>query len=386
MYKRVVPPLMLLLLLAFIIVGSSCRAGQQVSQSMQEFYAQGNLTVLVCNRPDLDGCVFLPTVNVSGGPVKINTDQLPPEIGDNNVRSLSVVCGRPTAVIAYQHCNYRGNLEAFHCQPGQALEIRNMRSVTGDVSSLVFSDETQTQDLQHTAIPFEQSAIDALHQGIDAGLEGRSAPSSPTTNNCQVIPQCCLPPNGGPASGGGDIEETFPVATEVYWSEPINVFPELPQYGETLSRIDPCPIAATSDRQQLLVVAHHTEINPDGWLFNYRTSLYWYFEPVADRGKTLLRLRRFAVLAEDGWIHDSIVSAIGSNMPEAGRALACEVLSEVKRQGDARIVGAGAAVLEDNTRITWTFSDPVLCNGRKRIGLACGNYVAAPPTLILHKR
>jgi hypothetical protein len=368
---------------------------QQVGQSMADFHAQGNLTVLLCDRPDLDGCDFLENINIADGPVKINTHELPSNIGDDNLRSFSVTCGRPTGVLTYEHCNFRGRVGVFHCVPGQTLEVPYLGDLSGHVSSLVFTDETQTDDLQHTAIDLSL-AVNALHQGISTVLDvGTGAGGDSSNDNCPIIPQCCTTNSGGAGSSdGGEIEEAFPIATEVYWTEPINVFDELPNLSDDghLSRIDQCPIPSSSERQQLLAIAHHTLIDPDDWPSDYRVSLYWYFEPVLDNaGRVFLRLHRSEVLAEDGLAHDSLVSGLGSVMPDAGKALACQILSEVKLQADLsgrEAAGAGLAgedLLTNNERISWTLANPLVRNPRRRTSIPSGDYRNYPPVLILHK-
>lgn len=375
-----------------LLSGSRCeRPLRQVGTSMAEFYAAGNITILLCNQPQLNGCDFLGSADLSKGVVKFNRDELPPAIGDNGLRSFQVVCGRPTAVIAYEHCNFRGQVEVFHCVPGTTLEVPRLPVLGGRVSGLAFSDETRTSDTLHTAIPFAE-AVAPLHAGISTAVDVGGSGAAPTGGvDCSLLPACCASAGAG-GNRGDDIEEAFPIATEVYWTEPINIFPELPQYGEVLTRIDECQAPAADARQQLLAVAHHTEIDPDDWPANYRVSLYWFFEPklapappTANR-QLLLPLHTFAVKAEDGLIHDALVSGIGAVMRDAGNSIACQILSAVKLQGDLRLAGAGEAVLSNNDHLTWTFEAPLPCNGSGRAGFACPSYIKTPPTLILHKK
>jgi hypothetical protein len=378
--------------LVVLLSGSRCeRPLRQVGTSLADFYAAGNITILLCNQPQLNGCDFLGSLDVSGGVVKLNRDELPPAIGDDGLRSFQVVCGRPTAVIAFEHCNFRGQVEVFHCVPGTTLEVTRLPGLGGRVSGLAFSDETRSTDTLHTAIPFGE-AVAPLHAGISTAVDvGGSGAAPGGSADCTLIPACCAAPSSG-GNRGDDIEEAFPIATEVYWTEPINIFPELPQYDEVLTRVDECQAPAADQRQQLLAVAHHTEIDPDDWAANYRVSLYWYFEPrllpgppTANR-QLALPLHTFAVKAEDGLIHDALVSGIGAVMGDAGSSIACQILSTVKLQGDLRLAGAGEAVLSNNDHLTWTFESPLPCNGSGRAGFACPSYLRTPPTLILHKK
>lgn len=383
------------LALALGVLNMSCQSAQQIGGSMRDFYAAGNLTVLVCAQPDLNACEFLQNVNIASGPAKFNTHQLPASIQQNGLLSFSVVCGRPTSVVAYQHCNFRGKIAAFHCVPGQALEVRaGLSAAVGSIGALAFADEASTPETMHTAIPFS-TAVEPLHQAISTALDIGSTPGSGGTSgtDCSLLPQCCVT-NSSSSPPDNPVEEAFPLATEVYWTEPINVFPELPQFDEIVTRIDECRIPMESERQQLLAVAHHTEIDPNGWPANYRTALYWFFEPQlvstpGHSGRLHLRLHRFAVVAEDGWIHDSLVSGIGAQMQDAGRAIACQILREIKLQGDLRISGGGEAVLLNNAHLGWSFENPPACNLRSRNFSGrpspCNDYREVPPVLILHK-
>ena len=357
-------------------------AGCQAAESAADFYQQGNLTVLLCDRPDLDGCEFLDTVNVSDGPVRVNSEDFPAAIGDDNLQSLSVTCGQPTLVLAAETCNVRGRIAAFHCQPGETLEVNSLGDLAGEVSALVFSEETQTDDLQHTAVDLSE-AVSPLHSGISFALVGFETGSSgtDTSANCSLIPQCCQVE--GEDEDGTPIEEVFPGATEVYWTQPVNISTEI---AVALSQLDNCPAPDPTEHKELIAIAHHTEVDLGLLPSNYDVSMYWYFEPIIDSlGLVELDVAETRLHVEDGFFRDQVLRGIGAEMQSAGDQIACQILSEIKSQADQTLQGAGEAILTDNVRLGLTIADPMPCNPQRRLGIACDDYRNVPPTILFHK-
>lgn len=400
-------PLLRSLLVSPLLISTGCSGLQEAADNMADFYAQGNITVQLCSKPGLEGCEFLGSVNVAGPTVKWNTVDLPAAIGDDNLRSMLVVCGRPTTVIAYEHCNFRGRLARFQCAAGSQLEVQHMGALAGKVSSLVFSeafsDDPNQAPLALLHIPVDLAtdadmdsipeAVALLRSGISGAIAGTPIPGGGGAADCNVLPQCCGSTGSGGGGGSGGIDSATPLSTRVYWTEPQNVFVEA---ITELTQVDQCsaPVAAEDAGKQLLAVGHSTRLDVDGWAFDYGIDLHWYLEPVLGLGADgvtsgVLRLQPYGwtVWVEDGLLHDRIFDGIGSQMNTAARSLACGILSgiEAAAVSTTGLPGAGEALLTGNQRFTWSFASPVPCNPLAAARGACGDYVATPPTLVMHK-
>lgn len=369
-----------------VAVAVAVMPGCSALQQRQDFLDRGGITVQMCSRPGLDQCEVIRPVETGGATVKMNVEEIPAEIGDDNLSSFFVDCGRPVGIFLYTHCNFRGQIAGFHCLPGQGLEVPTLGPLANETSALVFSDEQTDASagtvLRHTPIDFSV-AVPALHAGLDTAISsgGTPPPGGGGAPNCTAVPQCCSAGGGGGMSAGDPIEQTFPVATEVYWTEQINIL------GETAKEVghaEACP--ARTDRRQLLAIAHFTSIDLHNWGPDYDVELYWYFEPNIDRfGVLRLTPVTFRVWVEGGIHHGRIERGFASTMGSAAGAIACSILSTVAATADATVTGGGAAVLTGNQRLTLTYADPLPCNALGRRGLACTDYRRVPPTIIVHK-
>ncbi len=409
--RRVIVPLVLLTL-----------PGCASARGLANFYRAGNLTVLLCDKPSLDGCQGLGGVNVSAGTVKFDQFELPAHVrggtGASALRSLQVVCGRPTAVVLYEHCNFQGRVAAFHCAPAPGdvsgiLEVPHLGALAGKVGAVAFSDETQTTDTLHTAIPLV-TAPGLLSAAITAAIAGGGgAAAPPPAGSCPLIPQCCPPAGGGGGGGGAAAGPSAVVArsTDVFWTDALNVGIELPPPDDENARVSRAACLTRADsnweRTDLLAVVHRMTITagPN----SYPVVLSWYFEPTLARGTPVLRLHRSHVRVYgtsfpgsilDGWLgnlvglspQERLQDGIPRAMATGGRGIACGILAAVNAAANAAVTGGGAAVLTGNTRATFTYDLPpgtsagtVFCNAIRTPVAGCDHYRAALPTLVLHK-
>jgi hypothetical protein len=407
------------LVLATLPLGA-CASLQQTARRQADFYRAGNLTVLLCDKPSLDGCQAVPGISVASGTAKLDQFELPAHVrGDSPTRALrsfQVICGRPTSVVLYEACNFQGRVAAYHCAPAPGdvsgiLEVNHLGSLAGKVGAISFSDETQTTDTMHTAIPLV-TGPGLISAAVTAAFAGGGMAATPPAGSCPLIPQCCPTGGGAGGAGGGGAAGITVVArsTDVFWTDAVNVAVELPPPDDENARLSrACLVRGDSnwERTDLLAVVHRMRVTagPN----TYPVALSWYFEPTLARGTPVFRVHKthfrvygtsFPGSVLDSWLGDLVglspqerlEDGIARAMASSGRSIACGILAAVNTAANATIAGGGAAVLTGNTRANFTYDLPpgtspptVFCNGIRTPVAGCDHYRAVPPTLILHK-
>jgi len=346
---------------------------------ISDFLGQGKALIVLCSEPKINNCNYFGTVDPTSQPVKWDIQHLPPEIGNDKLRSLLMICGAPTAILVYRDAHFMGTMDVYHCSPDSILEIRDMGYMDEVTSSMVFTSdyyapgpasEEKLGVLNHTAVDLSRS-VGSFRTKIEQGFEARE-----------------------------DIEDVTVFASQVFWTDAANMN-ERYRY----------PDADTWMSWQLVQFTVDMDLDPNWWPFDYRVVLSWYLYPTTlgtvDKCNNRYDLRNdsgrkvnfgdsqclaFEVWGWDLWVEggkiaDKIFSGIYSEMTDIGKQIGDGIVNEIRNIALQETgIDAGILVLQGIERIGWTISDPKPCNRHAWFPVQnCNWYRAVPPMLVLHK-
>ena len=184
-------------LLVIMPVSLSSCGGTEAPQStepavlaeLREWFGNGGALIILCRESKLRDCRYFGRLDISYSPIKWDIQHLPPQLGNDGLGSLMMACGIRTAILVYEAEHFEGDMDVYHCTPGQVLKVNQMGYMEGVTSSIVFTSDEYSVDSSEPPIDKDHplsslpviaqtgvdlsNAVEGLKDGVEAGFEAR---------------------------------------------------------------------------------------------------------------------------------------------------------------------------------------------------------------------
>jgi hypothetical protein len=345
---------------------------------LSKWLGEGNAIVILCKDPNLVSCSAVTAVNLVGGTTRWDHSTFPNGLGDNQIRSLLMICGIPAAIVAYENRYFQGRLEEYHCQPGATLQINDIRfrgaappHGDGRASGLVVTRDDYATTYSGGGLTdpiFKKLGID-----MSLAMDGFDAAVAPELEAEE------------------DIESADTWSSAIFWTDLHSHYAALGMSAADELR-----------RRQVIGFANGMELDPNWWPSNYDVQLEWYLEPTIVAGtipRLKFELKAWSLWVEDGFIRDEIYEGISSEMEDAGAELADTIRQQIVDTITAEASAAGIPgdvgelMLSSVSSVGWTISQPRPCNPHvwpDNIDFTpaydvCALYRAVPPLITVYR-
>jgi hypothetical protein len=288
---------------------------------------------------------------------------LVPILSIYKIRSIAMICGVKTAVLVYDDYYFSGNMDVYHCQPGQMMEIKNMGYMDRITSSMIISSDTygDMSDLNsvYMQTPVDMAlAMDGFHSNIEDKI--------------------------------GDVAET-----QVYWT---NLLTWL--VNNTRLDVGISDLTNLNSYENAQVLAFKVDVNVDIIAESYEIIAEWAFQPriLVENPYTNEALNNCLDLSlspdhnslwvEDGFFHEEIFEGINKEMYNIGNEIGQAIVDQIYLTGEDYGKSIGELLISNIGSIGWTISDPKSCNpyAVETIDDPCHYYKQIPPMIILNRK